>query len=94
MAKCTICGAKAGFMMSVCDSCIQASAERRAREAEQKRLPVSPPTDRELLERILELVLRQQAELAVVRWRVGCLFAWLLLSVVLGVLAVLAGLHH
>jgi outer membrane protein assembly factor BamB len=37
MAKCTRCGAKAGFLMSLCDACIEAAeadriAERRAQE--------------------------------------------------------------
>jgi hypothetical protein len=32
MAKCTVCGANAGFMFSMCNSCIQAGNERREKE--------------------------------------------------------------
>ena len=74
--------------MSLCDSCIQAQVDRQAREAEPASA-ASPPTDRELLERIAALVEQQRSDIQTIRWRTGCLFAWLLLSVVLGVFAVL-----
>ena len=101
MAKCTVCGAKAGFMSSMCDSCLQAAVERQAKAAEQAAVErqakaaeqkvhaASPPTDRELLEHIAELMKHQQEGLAIIRWRTGCLFAWLLLSIILGIIGVL-----
>jgi predicted amidophosphoribosyltransferase len=89
MAKCTVCGAKAGFMSSMCDSCLQAAVERQAKAAEQKVHAASPLTDRELLEHIAELMKHQQEGLAIIRWRTGCLFAWLLLSIILGIMGVL-----
>jgi hypothetical protein len=88
MAKCAECGAKAGFLMSQCDTCNQAAADRQSRAAEPA-VAASPPTDRELLERIAALVAQQQADIQTIRWRTGCLFAWLLLTVVLGVFAML-----
>lgn len=50
-----------------------------------------PPTDRELLLRLVDLVEEQKKDLATIRWRTGCLYAWLILALVLAVLAALFG---
>src|SRR5579872_424687 len=98
MAKCRECGRKAGFLMSQCDSCLQAAVERQAAidarpeeepEVEEEELPPPPPTDRELLERIAKLVAQQQADLQTIRWRTGCLYAWLVLGLIIGIIALL-----
>ena len=88
MAKCTVCGAKAGFMMSMCDSCMQAQSASQAMEEPP---PASPPTPTvpELLGSILETLRAQQADLQAIRRHTGCLYAWLLLSIILGILVFL-----
>jgi hypothetical protein len=50
-----------------------------------------PPTDRELLLRLVDLVEEQKKDLATIRWRTGCLYAWLILALVFAVLAALFG---
>ncbi len=46
-------------------------------------------SDRELLEHIAELVNDQHEDLQTICWRTGCLFAWLVLVIIIGILAVL-----
>lgn len=46
-------------------------------------------TPRELLERLVSLQQQQTADLEAIRRHTGCVYAWLILSVVLGILVVL-----
>jgi hypothetical protein len=89
MAECIVCGAPTSAATVMCEACTRAAAERDS-EPEAIEPPSPPPTDRELLEHIAALVKGQQEDIAKIRWRTGCLFAWLLLSVLLGILVLLA----
>lgn len=53
-----------------------------------------PPTDRELLEKVLYRLQGLEDDLQTIRFRTGCLFAWLVLILVLGAFALLGGLGH
>jgi len=61
--------------------------------AEDKPRPPEPPTDRELLEKISNQLRRQQQDIDTIRWRTGCLYAWLVAGLVLGALGLLI-FHH
>jgi len=74
--------------MSFCDRCMEDVAERREREAAQDLL-TEPPTERELLEHIVKLMEKQQRSLDKIRKHTGCLYAWLVLTLVLGALVLL-----
>lgn len=51
--------------------------------------PPPPPTDRELLLRLVKLVEEQKKDVATIRWRTGCLYAWLLVGLFFALMALL-----
>lgn len=51
--------------------------------------PPPPPTDRELLLRLFDLAEEQKKDLATIRWRTGCLYAWLVVSLFFVVMTLL-----
>jgi hypothetical protein len=51
----------------------------------------APVTDRELLERVAALLEKHEDDLETIRWRTGCLFAWLVASVLLGLFSAVRG---
>ena len=54
--------------------------------------PIERLSDRALLERLVIMQEQQNATLAVIRQHTGCVFAWIIFTVLLGILAFLIGL--
>lgn len=65
------------------------------RALKEKDLAESPPveslSDRALLERLVRVQEEQGATLAAIRQHTGCVYAWVILSILLGALAVFMG---
>jgi len=66
--------------------------EIRERAVAARPSPVEELSNRALLERLVSLQEQQNASLAAIRQHTGCLYAWLIFTVVLGVLAFLIGI--
>jgi hypothetical protein len=55
--------------------------------------PPERPSSRELLERLVRLQEQQNESLAAIRKHTGCVYAWLIFSVVVGILVFLIVRH-